>query len=324
MKDPWISGDSPMGGPEEDEPLFEEETQPKATRKKKGPSISPPPPRPSWRKRLVAALILTFVVVMGFGVWKAYESGFLSFLATLTALTGPSDKGTRPLAEKKSPIQRYAIPPPSETPIGPEASLGRREEPPMDKGQADPEGVVQVISPVAELPEPKDMTGNREPHLSLFEGILVETPPHDIETASPAPKGSRKGSLQPGDPNLEDLIKKGDLEQAAGASLSFLQTRWKGYTIRIGVYSIANSRILSLLRKNYDPRLLLLPATLGGKRCLAVLWGTYATKEAARQGLATVPTPFLKDGSRPAVLPLTLLREKPAPLGGQQDKKLPP
>ena len=126
-------------------------------------------------------------------------------------------------------------------------------------------------------------------------------------TAPPRPSPSPSGSTGGGG-NGHQLLAVGDIPGAASAFLRELRSSGRNkFTVAVGLYCDEDNvgRVVSNARGS--EQLYVLPTTIQGRKCFRIVWGTFDTRQAAEQGMGTVPND-IRAGDAAAVPVASVLR----------------
>ncbi len=194
-------------------------------------------------------------------------------------------------------------------------------------------GPVDVVAPAAFTPEPGPVrSGPSVAPASLTESIpAAVTPPSgrsvssgplaaaSIATAeprepAPARKPARTLALASAgtgpifSPGLYQqgrrLIQQGSLQEAASRFRSAIGGRKGLYTVQLALACEPQTVSRSIGSTREPSQIFILPATYRGQSCYRLLWGAYASRDAALKARSGLPSAFLKDPSPPFVAPL--------------------
>ena len=273
-------------------------------------SSSRMPPRPKGRRGsassgnlmgfLKIAGVIVLVAAAAFSVyyfiWPMFagegEEGDSPLTATATTTPpSPSPTSTPPAASSSSPDAPDTNTPAANTdPRATGASSGPRPAPAPTPRPAptDP----QPAPAPAPAPTPTSATRRPEP-----------TP---APRPSPSPSGTTRGGSGSG--NGRRLLAGGDISGAADAFLRELRSSGQNkFTVAVGLYCNEDNvgRVVSNARGS--EQLYVLPTTIQGRQCFRVVWGTFDTRQAAEQGMGSVPND-IRAGDAAAVPVASVLR----------------
>ena len=262
------------------------------------------PPRPRGRRggassgNLIGILKIAGVIVLAaaaafsvyFFVWPMFagegDEGDTPPTATATT-TPPSPTSTPPAVSSSSPDAPDTTTSPANTdPRATGASSGPRPAP----AQPTP-----TSAQPAPTPAPTTTSATRRPG-------PTPAPPRP----SPSPSGSTGGGSSGG--NGHRLLAGGDIPGAASAFLRELRSSGRNkFTVAVGLYCNEDNvgRVVSNARGS--EQLYVLPTTIQGRQCFRVVWGTFDTRQAAEQGMGSVPND-IRAGDAAAVPVASVLR----------------
>jgi hypothetical protein len=100
-----------------------------------------------------------------------------------------------------------------------------------------------------------------------------------------------------------ELMAQGDLLGAADAFHGALHGGPAGrYTVRVGVFCDVANLERQVRASANAPELFVLRRSVGGRPCLALLWGLFPSRAAARAAVATIPVPLRAPGQSPVLV----------------------
>ncbi len=276
------------------------------------------PPRPKGRRggassgNLMGILKIAGVIVVAaaaafsvyYFVWPMFagegEEGDTPPTATASATpTPPSPTPTPPAVSSSSPDAPDTNTPPASTdPRATGASTGPRPAPAQPTPRPAPTPGAQPGPTPTPAPPPATTSATRRPG-----------PTPAPRRPSPSPSGSTgTGSGGTGGGNGRRLLAGGDISGAADAFLRELRSSGRNkFTVAVGLYCDEDNvgRVVSNARGS--EQLYVLPTTIQGRPCFRVVWGTFDTRQAAEQGMGSVPND-IRAGDAAAVPVASVLR----------------
>lgn len=122
-----------------------------------------------------------------------------------------------------------------------------------------------------------------------------------------APRATTPAPM-PSPTNLEQgrtLLSAGHYTEAAEAFLQHVrQTSLSKYTIAVGLFCNERNLAAKVSMSHNAPELFLLPASVGSRQCVSVLWGEYSSEAEAREAIASVPANIRSTDQRIMMLSL--------------------
>ena len=276
------------------------------------------PPRPKGRRdgassgNLMGILKIAGVIVVAaaaafsvyYFVWPMFagegEEGDTPPTATASATTTPpSPTPTLPAVSSSSPDAPDTNTPPASTDSrATGASTGPRPAPAQPTPRPAPTPGAQPGPTPTPAPPPATTSATRRPG-----------PTPAPRRPSPSPSGSTgTGSGGTGGGNGRRLLAGGDISGAADAFLRELRSSGRNkFTVAVGLYCNEDNvgRVVSNARGS--EQLYVLPTTIQGRPCFRVVWGTFDTRQAAEQGMGSVPND-IRAGDAAAVPVASVLR----------------
>ncbi len=112
-----------------------------------------------------------------------------------------------------------------------------------------------------------------------------------------------------------ELMASGDPLGAADAFHEALRGGDAGrHTLRVGVYCDVANLERQVRASGNAPELFVLRRSVGGRPCLALYWGLFPSRAAARAAAATIPVPLRAAGQSPVLVSQVLPPGAPPPV----------
>lgn len=261
------------------------------------------PPRPRGRRgggssgNLVGILKIAGVVVL------AAAAAFSVYFFVWPMFAGGEEDGGEPTtnASATTTTPRPTPTPPDGAPTPPDATDSGT--PPTN---SDPRATGSTGTPgprPAPTPPPKGAS---------------PTPPAPTTSARPAPAATTSVQRRPtpaprpapsgGGGSGRQLLEGGDISGAANAFLRELESSGRNkFTVAVGLYCNEENVGRVVQNARGAEQLYVLPTTMQGRQCFRVVWGTFDTRQAAEQGMGSVPN-GIRAGDAAAVPVASVLR----------------
>ena len=112
-----------------------------------------------------------------------------------------------------------------------------------------------------------------------------------------------------------ELLAAGDPLEAAGAfHRALLDAAPGGFSLRVAVYCDLSNLEQHVRTSGNPEELFVLRRSVGGRPCLALFWGLFPSRAAARAALSSVPAPLRTPGQSPVAVAEILPPGEPPPL----------
>ncbi len=262
------------------------------------------PPKPRGRQggassgNLVGILKIAGVVALAAGaafsvyffVWPMFAGGGDGTAAPTETASGPTPP---PAASSTAPGPSGTSPaPPATDPRATGPSAGPRPAPAQPTPTPTTTPAPTSTQPA---PPPPAATTSTRRGPSPAPG-----PPTRPSPTAPPSSGSDGGGRQ--------LLVDGDISGAANAFLSELRNSSRNkFTVAVGLYCDEDNVGRVVQNARGSEQIYVLPTTVQGRQCFRVVWGTYDTRQAAEQGMGSVPN-GIRAGDAAAVPVASVLR----------------
>ncbi len=161
---------------------------------------------------------------------------------------------------------------------------------------------INVIADVSKQPEHiNDTKMAAKPPVPEITKEKTTRPALKIDTVQP-----ETGDMPYTLPNIMDLIRQSEYQEAAFESLEYLKNHPEAYSMKLEVDCLEESVRIAFQKGNYDTRMFILPRNINGKNCYIVLWGLYPSNREAMEALPSVPAFFGTQSTKPT---LVLIRQ---------------
>jgi len=248
------------------------------------------PPRPKGRRGGASSGNLMGLLKIAGAIVLAAAAAFSVYYFVWPMIGGGGEEGDTPPTATASGTTTAPTPPPvsSSSPDGPDTNTPPVTTDPRASGAST--GPRPAPAQPASTPATTSTTRRAGP---------TTAPPRP----SPSPSGSTGGGG-----NGRQLLASGDIPGAASAFLRELRSSGRNkFTVAVGLYCDEDNvgRVVSNARGS--EQLYVLPTTIQGRECFRIVWGTFDTRQAAEQGMGTVPND-IRAGDAAAVPVASVLR----------------
>lgn len=254
------------------------------------------PPRPKGRRGGASSGNLMGLLKIAGAIVLAAAAAFSVYYFVWPMVAGGGEESDTPPTATASGTTTAPTPPPvsSSSPDGPDTNT-----PPVT---TDPRasGASTGPRPAPAQPAPASTSTSTPATTSTTRRAGPTTAP---PRPSPSPSGSTGGGG-----NGRQLLAGGDIPGAASAFLRELRSSGRNkFTVAVGLYCDEDNvgRVVSNARGS--EQLYVLPTTIQGRECFRIVWGTFDTRQAAEQGMGTVPS-GIRAGDAAAVPVASVLR----------------